>query len=112
MVQPACALFLRRKGLNHAQLQVYQASTGIWHTYNINVTISEDQVIDTTLDVSDALATPDDLAHAEVRFLASEGSDDKAEVDCVRLRVSTTYYTPVAATETKLSDFKLQKSLR
>ena len=39
-------IIFKEKGLNQAQLQVYQASTGIWHTYNINVTVSEDQVID------------------------------------------------------------------
>jgi subtilisin family serine protease len=100
----------KEKSLNHAQFQVHQASTQIWHTFDIDTLSTNDEFIDVTLDVSSALQTPEDLARVEVRFLVSRNEGgEKAEIDCANLQVGGTAHPPAAGWEVKPAGFDLHK---
>ena len=58
----------KEKELNHARLEVHQASTGTWHPLEIDTGVSEDEWIDVTFDLSEILVTAEDLAEVQVRF--------------------------------------------
>jgi len=84
-------IVFKEKRLNQAQLQVYQASTGVWHTFEIDTLSTDNKFIDATLDLTEALITPQDFARVEVRFLVSRKGGrgrKKAKVDLVSLRLA------------------------
>jgi subtilisin family serine protease len=100
----------KEKSLNHAQLQVRQASTQIWHSFDIDTLSTNDEFIDVTLDVSSALQTPEDLAQVEVRFLVSRNEGgEKAEIDCANLHLGGVAHSPTAGWEVKPAGFDLHK---
>jgi serine protease AprX len=79
----------KEKSLNHAQVQVWQASTRSWYSFDIDTLGTDDKFINTTLDLTDVLVTPEDFNRVEVRFLISKAAGgEKAEVDLVRLRLA------------------------
>jgi serine protease AprX len=71
-----------------AQLQVNQKSTGIWHTFNLNATSTNKQVLNVNLDLSDALTNPEDLSSIEVRFFASRLAGGQASVEFISLHLA------------------------
>jgi serine protease AprX len=102
----------KEKSLNQAQLQVYQSSTRIWHLFGIDTLRSNDANIDTTLDLSGVLTSPEDFANIEVRFLASRNDGgEKAEVDCATLSLDGRLHTLAAGGEYKPAGFDLRKVL-
>ena len=48
--QAALRFVFKEKMLNRARLEVYQASTGIWHPFEIDTLVSEDAEIDVTVE--------------------------------------------------------------
>lgn len=79
----------KEKGLQQAQLQVYQASTRTWHALDIDTLGSEDMLISSVYDLTDILESPEDFMKIEVRFLASRiAGGEKAEVDLISLRLA------------------------
>jgi serine protease AprX len=79
----------KEKSLGQAQLQVYQASTQTWHTFEVDTLSTNDRYIDATFDLTDALETPEDFAQVAVRFIASRNDGgEKAEVDLISLRLA------------------------
>ena len=64
----------KEKSLNQAQLWVYQASTGRWHTFSIDTLNSDDAFIDANFDLNQVLVNAQDWADVEVRFLASHNA--------------------------------------
>jgi serine protease AprX len=51
---------------------------------------TDDRIIETILDLTDVLETPEDFQHIEIRFLVSKDSGgEKAEVDLVSLRLAS-----------------------
>ncbi|MGD9145320.1 MAG: S8 family peptidase [Anaerolineae bacterium] len=110
-------LIFKEEDLGQAQAQVLQASTGIWHTFEIDTLSSDNTNIDATLDLSQALVAPEDFAHIEVRFLVSRpGGGEKAEVDCANLHLGAfasggpdAILAPVAGGEYKAAGFDLDK---
>ncbi len=47
----------KEKGLASARIEVRQASTGVWHPFEIDVNSTDDQFINTVLDLTEALVT-------------------------------------------------------
>ena len=58
----------KEKSLNHAQVRVYQNSTQQWVSFDLNTFSSDDQFIDTTLDLSEVLVAPEDFNNLQVAF--------------------------------------------
>ena len=88
-VWPICRVVFKEKSLGTAHVQVYQASTGLWHTFELDTLSTDDQTIDTIVDLSGALQTAQDFANVEVRFLAFRiAGGEKAEVNLVSLRLA------------------------
>jgi serine protease AprX len=110
-------LVFKEENLAQAQVQVLQASTGVWHTFEIDTLSSDNKEIDTTLDLSQALFAPEDFDRIEIRFLVSRlGGGEKAEVDCANLRLGAfaagdphATLAPVAGGEYKAAGFDLKK---
>jgi len=82
-------LVFKEKSLNQAQLQIFQASTRAWHTFDIETLSTNDRFIDTTIDLSDVLTSAEDFQRVEVRLLVSRNEGgEKAEIDLVSLRLA------------------------
>ncbi len=83
-------LVFKEKGLRAAQVQVFQSSTGEWHVFPIDTTLTEDALIDVTLDIAEAFTTAADFERVRVRlYTAQFGGGEKAEVDLVSLRLAS-----------------------
>jgi serine protease AprX len=83
------SISFKEKSLNQAVVQVYQSSAGIWHPFEIDTSLSDDQEISALFDLTTVLESPQDLADLKVRFVAShDKSSEKAEVNFIALRVA------------------------
>ena len=79
----------KEKSLNHAEVRVYQKTTRQWISFDLNTLATDDEVIDTTLDLSEIVETPEDFSNLAVAFYASHDvGGEKAEVDFVSLRLA------------------------
>ena len=80
----------KEKDLVEAQLWVLQASTQIWHPFEINVLQTNDEDISVVLDLTTILENEADFDHGlRVRFLPVANGGNKAEVDYMGIRVAS-----------------------
>ena len=61
----------KEKDLNDARLSVLQNSTGIWHDFALDTSVSDDAYIAADFDLTEILESPEDLTSVTVRLLVS-----------------------------------------